>query len=232
MRIAIVGTGRMGEAVERQALARGHEIVTRVGGEEGRRGDALTADRLAGAEVAIEFTRADVVVANLERLIALGIPTVTGTTGWRDQLPDISARVEQVGGTLLHASNFSIGLQLCLRAAERLAEQLCGRPEFDGGIVETHHAAKRDAPSGTALTLQARVRAADPERAYPITSVRLGHVPGTHRLIYDGQSETIELAHSVRNRSVFAIGAVTAAEWIAAPGRRGVYTFTQMLFEE
>ncbi|TMC59342.1 MAG: hypothetical protein E6J17_11360, partial [Chloroflexi bacterium] len=112
MRIAIVGGGKMGQAVARLAEARGHTILTIVGGAENQGGRALTAERLAGADVAVEFTRPDAVVANLERLIEAGVPAVTGTTGWLDELPRIAALVERRGGALLHAANFSVGVHL------------------------------------------------------------------------------------------------------------------------
>ncbi len=223
MRIAIVGYGRMGHAVEAAALARGHEIAARLD-----LGEGLTRDRLGGAEVAIEFTAPDAAAGNLSRLVASGIPVVTGTTGWHAELPRLAALVEAHNGALLYATNFSIGVQLFLRAAGDLARRLAGRPGFDGFIVEEHHAKKLDAPSGTALTLQRAAMDADAARPYPITSVRAGAIPGIHRLAYDGPYETITLEHVARSRDGFAAGAVLAAEWL--PGRRGVFTFEEMLF--
>ncbi|HET7469521.1 MAG TPA: dihydrodipicolinate reductase C-terminal domain-containing protein, partial [Gemmatimonadales bacterium] len=174
MRIAIVGNGKMGQAVARLAEQRGHTIHGVIGGGENADGRALTAARLAGADVAVEFTRPDAAPANLERLIEAGIPTVTGTTGWLEQLPRIAALVVQRKGALLHAANFSLGVHLFLRAARELARGFAGRPEFDAFILEEHHAAKLDAPSGTARELQARLRQGDPQRPYPITSLRVG----------------------------------------------------------
>ena len=155
MRIVIVGDGKMGRAVAGLAEARGHTIHAMIGGTENAGGRALTPERLKGADVAVEFTQPDAAVANLERLIDAGVPVVTGTTGWRDQLPRITAHVEQRGGALLHAANFSLGVHLFLRAAQDLARRFAGHPEFDAFILEEHHAAKLDAPSGTARELQA-----------------------------------------------------------------------------
>jgi len=228
MRIVIVGGGKMGQAVAKLAEARGHTILTTVGGAENQDGRALTVERLAGADVAVEFTRPDAVVVNLERLIEAGVPTVTGTTGWQDQLPRIAALVQRRGGALLHAANFSVGVHLFLRAARDLALGFAGRPEFDAFILEEHHAAKRDAPSGTARELQARARAADPARAFPITSVRAGATPGTHVLAYDGPYERVTLGHEARSRDGFAAGALAAAEWL--PSHPGVHTVEDMLF--
>jgi 4-hydroxy-tetrahydrodipicolinate reductase len=228
MRFAIIGNGRMGQAITALAERRGHAIHAVIGGAENAAGRALTAERLKGADVAVEFTRPEAVVVNLERLIEAGIPTVTGTTGWRDELPRIRALVEGRGGALLHAANFSLGVHLFLRAARELARGFVGRPEFDAFILEEHHAAKLDAPSGTARELQTKARAADPERPFPITSLRAGATPGTHLLAYDGRYERVTLAHVARSRDGFAAGALAAAEWL--PGRRGVHTVEDMLF--
>jgi 4-hydroxy-tetrahydrodipicolinate reductase len=121
-------------------------------------------------------------------------------------------------------------VQLFLRAARDLAGRLAGRPGFEGFVVESHHAAKRDAPSGTAVTLQASLRLGDPGREYPVTSIRGGFVPGTHTVVYDAPFETIRLTHEARSRQVFAAGALMAGEWLQ--GRTGVFTFEQMLFGE
>jgi 4-hydroxy-tetrahydrodipicolinate reductase len=230
MRIAIVGNGRMGQTVAALATERGHTIHIVFDSRDNPGGRALTRERLAGADVAVEFTRPDAAVSNLERLIELGIPTVTGTTGWSDALPRISAMVDERRGALLHAPNFSVGVHLFLRAARELARSFRGRPEFDGSILEEHHAAKLDKPSGTALLLQRQLGAEDPDRRVPITSTREGSIPGTHTLTYDGAHETVALSHVARSRQAFAAGALAAAEWL--PGKTGVFTFEDMLFGE
>jgi 4-hydroxy-tetrahydrodipicolinate reductase len=191
-------------------------------------GRALTNERLEGADVAIEFTRPDAAVANLERLIKLGIPSVTGTTGWTEALPRIAGLVEERKGALLYAANFSVGMHLFLRAARELARCFRGRPEFMVSILEEHHAAKVDAPSGTALLLQRQLWAEEPGRRFPITSVRAGTTPGTHTLTYEGPHETVTMSHVAKDREVFASGALAAAEWLL--GRKGVFTFEEMLF--
>jgi 4-hydroxy-tetrahydrodipicolinate reductase len=228
VRIVIVGNGKMGKAVAALAAERGHTVQAVINKQENAAGQALTKQRLAGAEVAIEFTGPDAVVTNLERLMAAGIPTVTGTTGWESELPRVAAMVEASGGALLHAANFSIGVQLFLRAARELSRGFAGRTGFDAFILEEHHAAKRDAPSGTARALQARAREVDHEREFPITSIRAGAIPGTHVLTYDGLYETISLGHTARSRLGFAEGALAAAQWL--PGRKGVYTLDNVLF--
>jgi 4-hydroxy-tetrahydrodipicolinate reductase len=228
MRLALVGTGRMARAVAEEAAGRGHEIVLRLGRAENTDGRGITAARFDGVDVALEFTRPEAAVANLERLICIGIPVVTGTTGWLDQLPRMEALVLERNGALLYAPNFSVGVQLFLRTARDLGRRLSGRPGFDGAIVERHHKGKLDAPSGTALALQAVLRGADPDRDYPITSIRSGWVPGTHAVEIDAAHETITLTHVARDRAVFAAGAVFAAEWLV--GRHGIFTFAEALF--
>jgi 4-hydroxy-tetrahydrodipicolinate reductase len=228
MRIAIIGNGKMGKAVAALAPTRGHTIHTVVNRIENPGGRALTQERLAGADVAVEFTRPDAAVVNLERLIALNLPTVTGTTGWTEDLPKMTALVQQRGGALLHAANFSVGVHLFLRAARELARCFRGRPEFGVSILEEHHQSKVDAPSGTALLLQRQLWAEEPGRRFPITSIRAGDAPGAHTLSFEGQHETVTLSHVTRNREVFAAGALAAAEWL--PGHTGVFTFEDMLF--
>ena len=230
MRIVIVGDGKMGRAVASLAVARGHTIVAVIAGGENADGRALTPERLRDAEVAVEFTRPDAAPTNLERLVEAGVPVVTGTTGWLDQLPRIAALVQRRGGALLHAANFSLGVHLFLRAAQDLARRFAGHMDFDAFILEEHHAAKLDAPSGTARELQRRAGAADPARGFPITSIRAGATPGTHLVAYDGPYERVTLAHLARSREGFAAGALAAAEWL--PGRRGVHTVEDMLFGE
>jgi 4-hydroxy-tetrahydrodipicolinate reductase len=228
MKIAIIGNGKMGKAIAALAEARGHTIHTVVNRVENAGGRALTRERLAGADVAVEFTRPDAAVANLQRLIDLGIPTVTGTTGWTEELPRVTMWVAHRGGALLHAANFSVGVHLFFRAARSLALCFRGRSEFAVSIHEEHHQSKLDAPSGTALLLQKELWTAEPGRKFPITSVRAGDSPGIHTLTYDGPHETVTLSHVTRSRQVFADGALAAAEWL--PGHTGVLTFDQMLF--
>lgn len=220
----------MGKAVAGLAIERGHSIHTVVDSSDNVAGRALTRERLAGTDVAIEFTRPEAVASNLERLIDLGIPTVTGTTGWIGALPRITALVEARKGALLHAANFSAGVHLFLRAARELARSFNGRPEFLASIREEHHATKLDAPSGTALLLQHRLGDSDAARSFPITSVRTRTTPGTHTVTYEGPHETVALSHVARDRESFADGALTAAEWL--PGKTGVFTFEHLLFGE
>jgi 4-hydroxy-tetrahydrodipicolinate reductase len=226
MRLVIVGDGKMGKAIAALAEERGHAVHAIIGRQDGEK--ALTRERLQGVEVALEFTRADAAPRNVRRLIEAGIPTVSGTTGWDAELPKVAELVGARGGALLHAPNFSVGVHLFLRAARELARQFAGREEFGGFITEEHHATKRDAPSGTALLLQRRLREVDPGRGFPITSVREGTTPGTHTVAYEARFERIALTHVARSREGFAAGALAAAEWL--PGHTGVFGIEDMLF--
>ncbi len=228
MRIAIIGNGRMGKAVAALARERGHIIHAVIQRAENVDGQALTEERLKGVDVAVEFTRPDSVLRNLERLSELGIPTVTGTTGWGDELAQVSQWFQQRRGALLHAANFAVGVHLFLRAARELARGFRALPEFSASIEEEHHQSKLDAPSGTALLLQRQLRAEDHGRNIPISSIRQGNAVGTHTLTYQSAHETVTLRHAAQSREVFAAGALSAAEWL--PGHEGVFTFEQMLF--
>jgi 4-hydroxy-tetrahydrodipicolinate reductase len=229
MRLAVVGAGRMGAAVRAEALARGHDVPFTLGSVDNREGHGINAERFAGVEAAIEFTRPDAAPANVERLLTLGIPVVTGTTGWLQDLPRLEQLARERGAALLHSANFSIGVQLLLRAAREIA-RWTRDDGFDAAIVVRHHRGKVDAPSGTALAIQRAARDTDPGHEFPITSLRQGHDPGSHALRWDARHETVTLSHEVRDRAVFAAGAVRAAEWLA--GRRGVFTFEDVLFGE
>lgn len=228
LRLALVGDGRMSRAIAALAGSGGHTVVTVITGAENAGGHALTAARLAGVDVALEFTRPESAGDNLVRLAELRVPTVTGTTGWQARLEEVTLAVTAHGAALVHSANFSTGVQLFLRAATALARELAGRAEFAAEVIETHHAAKRDAPSGTARALLAALKAGDPERDVPVRSIRTGEVPGTHDLVYDAPWETIQLVHTARGREAFAAGALVAAEWVV--GRRGVFGFDEVLF--
>lgn len=224
-RLAIVGMGKMGRAVEQLASGQGFEVVARID-----RSDAdateVTARTLNGAEVAVEFTNAAAAPENIRACAAARCPIVVGTTGWDAERPDVERYVHEIGGALLAAPNFSLGVAAFMLTVEAAARAMRAAPEFDVHLVEAHHAQKKDAPSGTALAL-ARVVAAELGRDVPITSIRTGSVPGTHELVFDGQFEQIRLVHTARDRRVFAEGALRAAQWLV--GRRGVYSLRDLL---
>jgi 4-hydroxy-tetrahydrodipicolinate reductase len=223
-KLAIVGMGKMGRAIEQLAGERGCEVVARLDVAETRAG--IEPKSLNGAEVAVEFTTPDSAAANVRGLIAAGVPTVVGTTGWYDALPAIVSEVKKRDGALLTATNFSLGVNAFEAILAHAAATLAATGGFDAHMIELHHSAKKDAPSGTASTLEKAASSAW-GKAIPITSVRTGSIPGTHEVIFDAPFETIRIAHVARDRRVFAEGAIVAAKWLA--GRRGVFTMKDVI---
>jgi 4-hydroxy-tetrahydrodipicolinate reductase len=225
-RLAIVGMGKMGQAIAELAPARGWEVVARLDEPEMKAG--INKEALGGADVAVEFTVPAAAPENVRALVASGCAVVVGTTGWYDQLSDISGWVNEQGGALLTASNFSLGVNVFEQIVETAARLLGRAPGFDAHIIETHHSAKKDAPSGTAATLGKAASAAwGRAGGIPITSVRTGSVPGTHEFVFDAPFEQIRLGHMARDRRVFAEGALVAAQWLI--GKRGVFTMKDVL---
>ena len=225
-RLALIGMGKMGRVLAELAPERGWEVVARFDGTSNAAGRGLTPQALAGADVAIEFTKPAAAVTNVKATVAAGCPIVVGTTGWHEQLPALSAWVSEHDGALLSASNFSLGVNAFEQVIALAARLLGAVGGFDAHLVETHHAAKKDAPSGTALMLE-RAASEAWRRAIPITSVRTGAVPGTHEILFDAPFESVRLEHVVRDRRVFAEGALVAAAWLI--GRRGVFTMRDVL---
>lgn len=226
LRVAVVGDGKMGRAVSALAAERGIPVVAVIGAAENASGAALDRSRLGDADVVIEFTEPAAAPDNILAAARAGYPVVCGTTGWSARLPSVASEVESLGGALVHSPNFSIGVNLYLAIAGEVGRLMRHAPEFDAHILETHHGAKKDAPSGTALAL-ARAVEGTLGRAVPTTSVRTGHVPGTHELSFDGPFEQIRVSHTARDRRVFADGALRAARWVV--GRHGVFTMHDVL---
>ena len=219
-RVALMGYGKMGRSVRQLAVERGWTVTGIVERDKG----GLNA--LGGADVAVEFTAPGAAVGNIRAALDAGCPVVVGTTGWYDELPALEKEVARSGGAMLWAPNFALGAVVFRRIVEDAARRLATVAGMDPHMVETHHAAKRDAPSGTARALAQAAEAAL-GRAIPITSVRVGSVPGTHELLFDAPFEQIRLEHVVRDRRVFAAGALHAAEWLI--GRKGVFTLDDVL---
>ena len=229
-RIAIIGMGRMGGAVRALAEAHRWTVVAQLSRAETGI-DEMLLSAVRGADVAIEFTAASEAPSLLERLSGAGCPVVSGTTGWLEHRGRVEGAVRERDGALLWAPNFALGVHVLWRTAAYASRMLAGLPGFATHIVETHHAAKRDAPSGTAIELQRRAQEAL-GAAVPVTSVRVGHVPGTHTLLVDGTFEQLQLTHEARDRLVFAEGALTAAAWLAGKwkeGKRGVFSMDDLL---
>lgn len=212
MRVAVVGFGKMGREVAALLPERGHEAVI-VG-----RGDAYPKDCAVG----IDFTAPGAALANIERAVAAASRYVVGTTGWLDALETVRARVDEAQGGLVHAANFSLGVNLFYAIVRETAALLAPFPAYDPYVVERHHREKKDAPSGTARVLAGFVGS-----AVPISSVRAGGIVGDHVVGFDSGGDEILLEHRARNRRGFALGAVLAAEWIAT--RTGVHDFEAVL---
>ena len=226
LRIALVGDGKMGRAIHDLARERGIVVTTMLGPSDNDGGRSITREKIGDAQVVIEFTEPHAAPANILAAVAAGYPIVTGTTGWAADLESVSAEVRKANGALVHAPNFSIGVNLFLAIAAAAGRIMKSAPEFDAHLIETHHSGKKDAPSGTAIAIE-REASAGLSRSIPITSVRTGSVPGTHELTFDGAFEQIRLTHTARDRRVFADGALRAADWVR--GRTGVFTMHDVL---
>jgi 4-hydroxy-tetrahydrodipicolinate reductase len=214
----------MGRELEALARERGIAVVSRLD-LESKTDRAGTLAGLRRAEVAIEFTTPEAAVANIDVCLEAGCPVVVGTTGWYDQLDEVRARVVAQKGALLYAPNFSVGVALLKALSERAGELLAGLEGFDIHLTDTHHAAKVDAPSGTALLVKSALDRGGHD--VPITSIRTGSVPGRHEVCIDGVYEQVLLVHEARSRRVFADGALRAALWLR--GRTGVFTMDDVL---
>jgi 4-hydroxy-tetrahydrodipicolinate reductase len=223
-RILLIGHGRMGVLVERLAPEYECEIAGIVTEANGIDGIAQTA---GSADVAIDFTVAGAVAANVEALAERKINVVIGTTGWQEHEAAVRASADRHGIGVLAASNFSIGLHIFRTAVERAAEGFAAQAGVGAWIHEAHHIAKKDAPSGTALTLKDSIVRAGYAKPIDVSSTRAGSIPGTHTVGFDGPSETVTLTHTVRDRAVFARGALEVARWLV--GKRGWFTMDDYL---
>ncbi len=230
MKIALVGYGKMGKMIEGVATARGHEIVARFDIDNNVDGAGLTAEALAGVEVAIEFSTPDTTLTNIRRLVALKVPTVVGTTGWYAHRDEVKQLVAANDAALVWAANFSIGMNLFFKIARDAAALFARYAEYDPYLLEAHHKFKKDAPSGTALVIAQQLAKSYGDRTPEFSVIRAGHIPGTHEVGFDSEADTITLTHTARSRAGFAVGAVLAAELLA--GKRGFYEFPELLFAE
>jgi len=227
--VAIVGYGKMGRLVEQLAPSFGFEVSARINGAENPAGAGLSRESLAGAEVAIDFSTPQAAPENIVRLASLGVNVVSGTTGWYDALPTVRESVLAAGTALVWGPNFSIGVNIFLQTVGHAASLLSRYPDYEAWGWEIHHAAKRDAPSGTLKKLAEVVRASGYEREVNLACNRAGTIPGTHEIGFDSGSDTITLRHTAHSRDGFARGALQAARWI--DGKKGVYEFRQILGE-
>ena len=218
MRLLIVGYGKMGRLIDELASAQGHEVVGRV--DEGR-------DEWAPADAAIDFSTADAFLANFQRYLELRAPLVIGTTGWNQHADRLRAEAVKARLAVVASANFSVGVNVFQLVAQEAARLMREQEQYGAWIHEAHHAAKRDAPSGTALLLRDAMVQAGFSRPIDVSSTRAGNIPGTHTIGFDSASDTIELTHTARDRRGFAAGALLAARWVQ--GREGWFSMRDVL---
>ena len=236
MNIALIGYGKMGKAIEQIALRRGHNVVMHISTANK---NEMTDENLKKADVAIEFTRPEVAQENVFACLKAGIPTVCGTTGWNEGVTYAQLKAIENKTAFLQPSNFSIGVNIFFEINKLLASLMNEQPDYDVVIEETHHTQKKDAPSGTAITLAEQVldnlkrkhfwskEQTGNTELLPVISYRLENVPGTHSVKYTSAIDDIEIIHTAHSREGFALGAVLAAEFIA--GKQGVFTMKDVL---
>jgi 4-hydroxy-tetrahydrodipicolinate reductase len=241
MDLVLIGTGRMGRAVERLAADRGHRVVERFNSDSPFL--SVRREDLASADAAIDFTQPDLAVEHIRHAVGLELPIVVGTTGWHDRLSEVEMVVDgSSAGAVLYASNFSIGVALLRRALSAVATVVNRLDDYDVSIHEAHHTGKVDSPSGTALLLardtlshidrKTRIEketvheAIDPA-ALHVTSARVGRVFGRHIVTIDSEADELTLEHRAKSRDGFALGALRAAEWLSS--RHGLFTLDDVI---
>ena len=237
MRVAIIGYGKMGHEIEQVLLDRGHSVALII--DQNNTAD-LCDEKLAGIDAAIEFTTPTTAYSNVRTCIECGVPVVSGTTGWHEQLAELQALCREKGSTMIWSSNYSLGVNITFRLNRYLAELMNRFESYNVAIEEIHHTQKKDAPSGTAISLANDIlerverkqewvnEPTDKADAIEITSLREGTVPGTHTVTYTSDDDKIEIKHTLFSRRALALGAVVAAEFIAT--KKGVFTIDD-LFE-
>ncbi len=244
MRIAILGYGKMGHAVEAMAKSKGVEVAAIIDPtEKGATSNAITKEALSAADVVIDFTAPKTAIENIEKVAALGKSLVIGTTGWYDSMERAKAAVAKGGAGFVYSPNFSIGVNLFFRVVKDASVIMDRFPMYDPFVYEIHHNQKTDAPGGTAKILGDIVvknvkrkkrmvfdrindRKIEPDELH-VGSIRGGYIPGTHVVGFDGEADTMELIHTARNRTGFAEGALLAAQWLN--GKKGFYSFDDVI---
>lgn len=240
MKILLLGYGKMGKAIEQIAQERGHQVVEKIDVHNEETLRTLDAGRV---DVAIEFSQPEAAARNIRHCLKQGIPVISGTTGWLKEKPAIEDYCIEINGTFFYASNFSIGVNIFFKLNEYLAGIMKQYPAYEPSIEEIHHTEKKDAPSGTAITLAEGMLKAlkqkfewelqQEDRSYqdtgklPIKAVREGQVPGTHTIRYHTDIDEIEIKHTAHSRKGFALGAVLVAEWIR--NKKGILDMNDFL---
>jgi len=231
MKIALLGYGKMGQAIEKIAKERGHEIEVKVTSKNSK-------FDITKAEVAIDFSLPKVAYENISKCIKNNVPVISGTTGWLARYEEVVALCKQHESAFIYASNFSLGVNLFFELNKKLAKLMSGYEMYETSITEIHHTQKLDAPSGTAITLAKPILenfnkekwvlgVTKNKKELPIIAERVDEVPGTHQIKYTSTIDEIEIKHTAKNRTGFALGAVIAAEWLQ--DKKGVYTMQDVL---
>jgi 4-hydroxy-tetrahydrodipicolinate reductase len=223
MTIAIVGYGKMGRMIDRLAAERGIAVALKLDEFNNSNFEGITAQNFRDIDVAIDFSTPHTVIGNIERIAALGVNLVIGTTGWQEHMPHVKSIVEKHNIGLVWSPNYSIGVNAFFQIVKAAAKLLANEPEYEAWAWEVHHSAKKDAPSGTLLKLVNEMKAAGYNRPVDVASNRAGTIAGTHEIGFDSAADTITLRHTARSREGFALGAIKAAEWIV--GKKGFHEF-------
>ena len=236
MNIALVGYGKMGKIIEEVALSRGHQVNVKIDI------DTLSdfnADKFAQVDAAIEFTGPHTAFQNVMRCLSMNTPIVCGSTGWLEHIKEVENKCKEVNGSFIYASNFSVGVNIFFEVNKKLAQLMEGQLQYDVRIKEIHHREKKDAPSGTAISLAEQILENNSSKKkwindnpsqkdeLQIESERIDPYPGLHEVIYDSAIDEIRIAHNAHNRNGFALGAVLAAEYIY--GKQGMFTMKDVL---
>ncbi len=236
MKIALIGYGKMGQAIEEIAIQRNHEIVLRITIDNL---EEFTTSALQKADTAIEFTGPDSAFDNIKKCMNAGVPVISGSTGWTERLDEIQKICGELHGAFLYASNFSIGVNIFFEINKKLASMMAQHKDYNVSIEETHHTQKLDAPSGTAITIAEQIMTSikrkknwvnntsnNPEEL-EIISKRIDPAAGIHRVKYSSAIDDIEIVHTAHNRKGFALGAVMAAEFIK--DKKGIFEMKDVL---
>ena len=236
MKIALIGYGKMGHMIEEIALQRGHEVVLKI---DISNQQEFNKENVSKADVAIEFTGPESAFNNVMKCLQFGVPTVTGSTGWNNKIEEAKSYCKENNGSFLQTSNFSIGVNIFFEVNKMLAKLMASQPEYDVTMREIHHTAKKDAPSGTAVTLAEQIlsnlprktnwvnQSAENKEQLSIISERIDPAPGTHYVKYSSEVDDIEIIHTAHSRKGFALGAVLAAEHIS--DKKGIFSMKDVL---
>src|ERR1700722_1764606 len=226
MNLAIVGYGKVGKRIEQLAPDYGFTVALKIGRDDGA-ADRFTKEKFRGIDAAVEFSTPAACVENVERLAALGVNTVVGATGWLDRLDHVRGVVQRSGTALVWGPNFSVGANIFMEIVGTAARLMAAESDYGAWAWEIHHAAKKDAPSGTLQTMLREIQKNGYSREVSVAANRAGSQPGTHELGFASPDDTITLRHSARTRDGFARGALRAARWLK--GKKGLYEFRDIL---